>query len=79
MDDLIDTVALNKASTDRVPEAYEFLIHKIIKGEQANFVRDDEILASWRWIDGIRDAWQETKREMIEYVAGSDGPEFKNE
>ena len=79
MDDLIDTVALNKASTDRVPEAYEFLIHQIIKGEQANFVRDDEILASWRWIDGIRDAWQETKREMIEYVAGSDGPEFKNE
>lgn len=79
IDNIIDTDELNKPVEGRMPEAYEFLIHQVIKGEQANFVRGDEILASWSWIDGIREAWLETKQEMIEYGAGSIGPEFKDE
>ena len=70
---------LNGHSDDniRVPEAYERLLREVIKGNQTYFVRDDEILASWRWIDGIRKAWQDTDQKMQEYVAGTEGPSLK--
>lgn len=58
----------------RVPEAYERLLREVIKGDQTYFVRGDEILASWEWIDGIRRAWSHTNFQMQEYVAGSEGP-----
>lgn len=58
----------------RVPEAYERLLREVIKGNQTYFVRGDEILASWKWIDGIRRAWEETDMRMQNYVAGSEGP-----
>lgn len=74
---LINEQELNEQPDAHLPEAYENLIHQVIKGEQANFVRDDEILASWMWIDGIRDAWEKTNKKMIEYKAGSSGPELK--
>lgn len=58
----------------RVPEAYERLLREVIKGNQTYFVRDDEIMASWKWIDGIRDAWTKTDQKMQHYEAGSMGP-----
>jgi len=61
---------------NRVPEDYEKLISEVIKGNQAFFVRDDEIMASWEWIDSIRDAWITTDQEMKTYVSGSNGPDF---
>lgn len=64
----------NAGADVRVPEAYERLLREVIKGNQTYFVRDDEILASWGWIDGIRNAWQETDQEMQRYTAGSEGP-----
>ncbi|MBT5186724.1 MAG: glucose-6-phosphate dehydrogenase [Kordiimonadaceae bacterium] len=60
----------------RVPKDYEKLIFEVIKGNQTYFVRDDEILASWKWIDGIRKAWAETDQEVREYQAGSMGPQL---
>lgn len=40
-----------------VPEAYEKLIHDCLRGQHANFVRDDELRESWstwhtnqRWV-----------------------------
>jgi glucose-6-phosphate 1-dehydrogenase len=61
----------------RVPEAYERLLREVIKGDQTYFVRGDEILASWEWIDSIRNAWSETNLEMQEYEAGSEGPSLE--
>ncbi|MCC3860364.1 glucose-6-phosphate dehydrogenase [Pseudemcibacter aquimaris] len=58
----------------RVPEAYEFLIHQIIKGDQTYFVRDDEIMASWKWIDAVRAGWATTNQQIENYKAGSNGP-----
>ena len=58
----------------RVPEAYERLIREVIKGDQTYFVRDDEILASWKWIDAIRAAWHSEEVEMQHYKAGTAGP-----
>ena len=69
---------LNDSDEDvgRVPEAYERLLSEVIKGNQTYFVRDDEIMASWLWIDGIRKAWLQTNQEMQGYEAGSTGPEL---
>ena len=57
----------------RIPEAYERLLREVIKGNQTYFVRDDEIMASWKWIDAIREAWAETGLEMQQYEAGGPG------
>ncbi|NOZ42777.1 MAG: glucose-6-phosphate dehydrogenase [Alphaproteobacteria bacterium] len=56
----------------RIPDAYEKLLSDVIAGDQSYFVRHDEIIASWQWIDGIRAAW--TDLEMHTYAAGSMGP-----
>ncbi len=61
----------------RVPEAYERLLREVIKSDQTYFVRGDEILASWEWIDGIRQAWSEINLEMQQYEAGSEGPSLE--
>lgn len=61
----------------RVPEAYERLLREVIKGNQTYFVRGDEILASWKWIDMIRRAWDETNLKMQEYTSGSEGPSLE--
>jgi len=58
----------------RIPDAYEKLLGDVIAGNQAYFVRHDEIIASWKWIDGIRRAWDATGLEMYSYPAGSMGP-----
>jgi cell surface protein SprA len=69
-------IGKNGGFFNRVPEDYEKLISEVIKGNQAFFVRDDEIMAAWKWIDSIRDAWTTTDQEMKTYVSGSNGPDF---
>ncbi len=63
------------AEDRRIPDAYEKLLGDVMTGDQSYFVRHDEIVASWQWIDGIRKAWDETKLEIHDYTSGSMGPE----
>ena len=70
----ISAIEMESCNEERAPEAYEFLIHEIIKGNQSYFVRGDEIMASWQWIDGIREVWANNNQEMLTYAAGSNGP-----
>ncbi len=44
----------------RNPDAYERLLMDVIAGDQALFIRSDEIEESWRWADSLRVAMQET-------------------
>ena len=62
------------AEDRRIPDAYEKLLGDVMQGDQSYFVRHDEIVASWQWIDGIRKIWNETEVEMHSYAAGSMGP-----
>lgn len=58
------------------PEAYEHLLLDAMRGDQTLFIRDDEVEASWRFIDSIRSAWEATGApELIRYAPGSSGPE----
>lgn len=58
----------------RVVSAYERLMLEVINGNQALFVRRDEVEAAWEWADGIINAWAETNEPPKPYPAGSWGP-----
>jgi glucose-6-phosphate 1-dehydrogenase len=54
--------------------AYERLLLDLIEGDQALFVRRDEVEAQWKWIDGIRALWESTGLKPKDYGAGNWGP-----
>lgn len=58
----------------RVPEAYERLLFDALSGNATLFLRDDELLEAWRWIDPILDYWAEVDQRPEPYTAGSWGP-----
>jgi glucose-6-phosphate 1-dehydrogenase len=56
-------------------DAYERLLLDALHGDATLFLRADEIEASWRYCDAVRDAWRTTDRVPLrEYAAGSWGP-----
>lgn len=58
----------------RHPEAYERLLMDVIRGDQALFMRRDEVEAAWDWIDPILDAWRDTEQRPADYASGTWGP-----
>ena len=44
----LDLTYKRRFSDLKIPEAYESLILDAVKGDHSNFVRDDELDASWR-------------------------------
>ena len=61
-------------ANERVIDAYERLILEVLNGNQALFVRRDEVEAAWEWADGIIEAWGESNDKPKPYAAGSWGP-----
>ena len=61
-------------SSGRVPEAYERLLADVILGNATLFLRDDELLEAWRWLDPILQDSTTSKEAPENYVAGSWGP-----
>ncbi|MBP7634011.1 glucose-6-phosphate dehydrogenase [Candidatus Ozemobacteraceae bacterium] len=57
------------------PDAYERLLLDAIQGDPSLFIGQDEIEASWRFIDPILQVWREDDGAPLPvYAAGSDGP-----
>jgi glucose-6-phosphate 1-dehydrogenase len=54
--------------------AYERLILDALSGNNAQFVRRDEVEAAWTWVDGIIQAWNEKDMKPQKYPAGTFGP-----
>lgn len=61
-------------SESHVPEAYERLLHDVIQGNQTLFLREDELLSAWRWVDPILEYWQAEELRPKRYSSGSWGP-----
>jgi glucose-6-phosphate 1-dehydrogenase len=59
---------------DRVADAYERLLLEAMRGNQALFIRRDEVEQAWTWIDSIQDAWQSLNEPPKSYPAGTWGP-----
>lgn len=58
----------------RVPDAYERLLGDVISNNQTLFVRQDELIAAWDWLDPILKHWDESEQGPESYIAGSWGP-----
>jgi glucose-6-phosphate 1-dehydrogenase len=54
--------------------AYERLLLDLIDGDPTLFVRRDEVEAQWRWVDAIRQVWDDNDMAPKSYGAGSWGP-----
>ena len=62
----------NKKPRRRI--AYERLILDALNGNNAQFVRRDEVEAAWTWVDGIVKAWTDANMKPQMYPAGTFGP-----
>ena len=55
---------------NNTPEAYEVLLEQAIMGEQALFVRNDEVELAWKIVGGI----DRENLAVYKYPVGSSGP-----
>jgi glucose-6-phosphate 1-dehydrogenase len=58
----------------RIADAYEKLLLEVMIGNQALFVRRDEIEQAWNWVDSIKAAWDASNEPPASYQAGTWGP-----
>ncbi len=68
-------LSFDEAFDERLPDAYERLLMDIARGNQTLFMRSDEVLAAWEYIDSVIDLVGQTKPEI--YSANTMGPEDK--
>ena len=59
---------------ERIADAYEKLLLEVMIGNQALFVRRDEVEQAWKWVDGIFRAWNSNNESPEPYQAGTWGP-----
>lgn len=59
---------------ERIADAYEKLLLEVMLGNQALFVRRDEVEQAWTWVDGIFAAWKLANERPEPYQAGTWGP-----
>ena len=61
-------------NNERIADAYEKLLLEVMLGNQALFVRRDEVEEAWSWVDSIINAWQGSREAPHSYQAGTWGP-----
>lgn len=67
----LDLTYRRRFSDLKIPEAYEALILDALKGDHSNFVRDDELDASWRIFTPLLHYLDENKEIIpMEYPYG---------
>lgn len=67
------------AQKKQTPDDYERLILEAMHGKQINFAQYEEIIASWQYIDKIKDACQANTDELDTYEVYSKGPKSADE
>lgn len=61
------------------PEAYEKLLHDLLRGDATNFTHWEEVKYSWQFVDAIRSAWDMETPSFPNYESGSMGPQAADE
>jgi glucose-6-phosphate 1-dehydrogenase len=54
------------------PTAYERVLADAFKGDRTLFATSDEVLASWRVIEPVIEAWKDNDDDLISYEMGAD-------
>lgn len=75
----LDLTYKNRYKDLKIPEAYETLILDAMRGEHANFVRDDELIAAWKIFTPLLHKIEKEKIKPEPYAYGTRGPEKINE
>lgn len=60
------------------PDAYERVLVDAVKGDHTLFATADEVLASWKIVQPVIEAWSKKSDDLKSYVFGSDGPTVRN-
>jgi glucose-6-phosphate 1-dehydrogenase len=55
-------------------DAYERVLMDAVRGDQSLFASDREVLATWRVLQPVLEAWQGSDKGLISYKPGSAGP-----
>ncbi len=67
-------------NNQRVPAAYERLIHDSMKGDSTLFARTEEVIEAWRFLDPVLKCWENEKNVVLHgYPAGTWGPDIADE
>ncbi len=67
----------SELSHQRIPPAYERLLHDTMKGDSTLFARTEEVLEAWKFLMPVIDSWKNDKDiPLFGYPAGTWGPEF---
>lgn len=67
-------------SNQRIPPAYERLLHDTMKGDATLFARTEEVLEAWKFLTPIIESWENDKDvPLFGYPAGTWGPEFADD
>ncbi|MGM0449827.1 MAG: glucose-6-phosphate dehydrogenase [Pseudomonadota bacterium] len=76
MDIRMSELSLNPQTLrrERAPDAYERLLSDVIQDNQTLFVRHDELMAAWEWVDPILQHWRDSGVRPEPYRAGTWGP-----
>jgi glucose-6-phosphate 1-dehydrogenase len=56
-------------------DAYERVLMDAVGGDQSLFASDREVLATWRVLQPVLDAWQSSDKGLAVYEPGSGGPD----
>jgi glucose-6-phosphate 1-dehydrogenase len=57
-----------------LPSAYERLLLDVMRGDSTLFTRSDELLAAWKFVSPILEAWERSSSSPDLYPAGTWGP-----
>ena len=69
-------LSFDETFEQRLPDAYERLLMDVARGNQTLFMRHDEVMAAWKFIDPVIAA--AAKKEPHIYPSGSFGPEAQD-
>ena len=72
----MDTLSMNLNYKDvfgiDMPEAYQRLLLDCMAADQTLFTRYDDVETAWKLLEPVLKFWQENKRGLFEYPAGSE-------
>lgn len=58
------------------PDAYERVLVDAIRGDNSLFATSDEVMAAWRILQPVLDAWLKSPDDLVTYQKGSIGPDL---
>jgi len=75
----LDLTYKARYSNNKIPDAYEALILDVMRGDHANFVRDDELDAAWKIFTPLLHKLEREKIQPKPYKFGTRGPDELND